>query len=110
LITVGFLSAIAIVWAAVLTGRRGRLVGPAITAVGAEAIVVGPNHGDGPLGPIGDRVGDPVPFFELLLSPRAARRAILALGTFTGVGVALIAARGGNSAAGPGAVIPGRWS
>ncbi len=39
------------------------------------------NHGDCPLGPLQQRLGDPVPLFELLLSPTAARRAVPALGS-----------------------------
>ncbi len=93
LITAGFLAAIAVIWSAALTGRRGRWVRLAIAAVAGEGVVVALNHGDCPLGPVGERVGDPVSFFELLLSPRAARRAIPALGGFTSLGVALLAAR-----------------
>jgi hypothetical protein len=102
LITAAFLSAIAAIWTAAVTGRRGRWLRAAITAVLCEGAVVALNHGDCPLGPVGERVGDPVPFFELLLSPRAARRAIPALGAFTAVGVAIVAARGGRSST--------RWS
>jgi hypothetical protein len=93
LITAGFLAAIAVIWSAAVTGRRSRWLAPAIAAVTTEGVVVALNHGDCPLGPVGDRVGDPVPFFELVLSPRAARRAIPALGVFTALGIALVVAR-----------------
>lgn len=93
-ITAGFLAAIAVIWSAAITGRRGRWLRPAIAAIAGEGVVVALNHGDCPLGPMGEHVGDPVPFFELLLSPRAARRAIPALGGFTALGIALVAARG----------------
>ena len=51
------------------------------------------NHGDCPLGGLGDRVGDPVPLFELVLPPRAARLAVPALGVVTAAGVALLVLR-----------------
>jgi hypothetical protein len=57
------------------------------------------NGGDCPLGPLGDRIGDATPLFELVLSPRAARRAIPALGAVTVVGLGLLAARSRSEAA-----------
>lgn len=93
LITAGFLAAIAAIWTAAITGRKGRWLSAAIAAVACEGVVVALNHGDCPLGPIGERVGDPIPFFELMLSPRAARRAVPALGAFTATGAAIVAAR-----------------
>jgi hypothetical protein len=92
-IAVGFLASIAYVWWCALTGRRGPWLRRAIAALAGEAVLVATNHGDCPLGPVGDRVGDAVPLFELVLSPRAARRAIPALGLFTAAGIGLLAAR-----------------
>jgi hypothetical protein len=51
------------------------------------------NRGDCPLGPLGDRIGDHIPLFELVLSPRAARRAVPVLGALTAGGLGLLAAR-----------------
>jgi hypothetical protein len=54
------------------------------------ALVVG--RGDCPMGPLQAEWGDPVPFFELVLPPRAAKAAvpILALASVAGmVAVAL---------------------
>jgi hypothetical protein len=93
LIATGFLAAIGYVWWCALTGRRGRLLQPAIAALAGEGVLVAANRGDCPLGRLGDRIGDPVPLFELVLSPRAARRAVPALGALTAVGLALLAAR-----------------
>ena len=100
LITLGFVSAIAVIWRSALTGARSRWLRPAIAGVVGEGAVVVLNHGDCPLGPIGERVGDPVPFFELLLSPRAARRAVPVLGGFTALGIVLLAVRRYSRAAG----------
>jgi hypothetical protein len=93
LIAIGFLASIAYVWWSALTGRRGRWLWPAISALVGEGVLVVINGGDCPLGPLGDRLGDPVPLFELVLSPRAARRAVPTLGAVTAVGIGMLAAR-----------------
>jgi len=93
LIAVGFLTSIAHVWWCALTGRRGRFLRPAIAALVGEGVVVGLNGGDCPLGPLGDRMGDPVPLFELVLTPRAAKQAVPVLGGVTATGIVLLAAR-----------------
>jgi hypothetical protein len=90
-ITVAFLAAIAEVWAAALTGRRGPLLRFSVAALVAEGVVVTANGGDCPLGGLQDRVGDPVPLFELVLPPRTAKRAVPVLGTIAATGIALLA-------------------
>ncbi len=65
----------------------------AVASLAAEGAVVALNHGDCPLGPVGERIGDPVPLFELVLSPAAARHAIPALGGVTALGLGVLAAR-----------------
>ncbi len=92
-IALGFLGAIAWVWWCALTGRRGPALRVAIGALVAEGVFVGVNGGDCPLGPLQARVGDPIPLFELVLSPRAAKRAVPVLGVVAGAGIALIARR-----------------
>jgi hypothetical protein len=92
-IAVGFVAAIAHVWRCALTGRRDRWLKRAIGALALEGAVVAANRGDCPLGRLGDRIGDPVPLFELVLSPRAAKRAVPVLGAVTAAGVALLAIR-----------------
>lgn len=92
-ITILFLAAIAHVWRCALTGRRDRALAVAVTALTAEAALVTANHGDCPLGPLGARLGDQTPLFELVLSPRAAKRAVPVLGTVAAAGIALVAFR-----------------
>ena len=87
----GFLFSIAYVWLCALTGRRGALLRIAVTALAGEGVVVIANRGDCPLGGLQGRLGDPVPLFELVLSPRAARRVVPLLGLITAAGVALLA-------------------
>ena len=94
LITALFLSAIGYVWWCALTGRRGPLLRAAVASLTGEALLVTANHGDCPLGCLQQRVDDPVPLFELVLSPAAARRAVPVLGGVAGAGIALLAWRG----------------
>ena len=94
LITVAFLLAIVHVWWCALTGRRDRWLRVAVAALVAEGAFVTVNGGDCPLGGLQDRLGDPVPLFELVLSPTAARRAIPILGAVAGAGIVLLSCRG----------------
>jgi hypothetical protein len=45
------------------------------------------------MGPLQRRLGDPVPFFELVLPPRAAKAAIPILAAVSVVGIALVVVR-----------------
>ena len=89
-IATSFLFAIGYVWWCALTGRRGSLLHFAIGALLSEGALVIVNRGDCPLRPLQKRVGDPVPLFELVLSPRAAERAVPVLGAVTAAGVAVV--------------------
>lgn len=93
LIAIVFLASIAYIWWCALTGRRGPLLRAAITGLAGEGALVAANHGDCPLGGLGERIGDPVPLFELVLSPRQARWAVPVLGAVTALGLAALAAR-----------------
>jgi hypothetical protein len=110
-IAASFLLAIAYVWWCALTGRRGPALRVAVAALVGEGILVTANGGDCPLGFVQDRVGDPVPLFELFLSPRAARKAVPVLGAVAALGVAFLV-RGPRlpdawSPQAPGKLIPG---
>ena len=86
------LGALSIVWASALTGRRSRRVWAAMAFLGLEggALVVG--RGNCPVGQLQESWGDPVPFFELVLPPRAAKAAIPVLAVASVVGMALAVA------------------
>jgi hypothetical protein len=90
LVAVAFLLAIGYVWWCALTGRRDRWLRLAVAALATEGAFVTANHGDCPLGPVQDRLHDPVPLFELVLSPNAARRAVPVLGAVAAVGILLL--------------------
>jgi hypothetical protein len=87
------LSTLGYVWACAVTGRRDRLLAASIAFLSVEgaALVVG--RGDCPMGPRQAEWGDPVPFFELVLPPRAAKAAVPVLVAATIAGFVALAAR-----------------
>jgi len=86
------LASLGYVWACALTGRRDRLLGAAVGLLSAEgaALIVG--RGNCPLGPFQERLGDPIPLFQLVLPPRAAKAAVpvLAAVAIAGIGALVI--------------------
>ena len=97
-IAVEMLLAIAYVWWCALSGRRDRQLRLAAASLIGEGVLVAANHGDCPLGGLQERLGDPVPLFELVLSPRAAKRAVPTLGAITAAGLALLMVHGRRDA------------
>ena len=97
-IAVEQLLAIAYVWWCALSGRRGRLLHMAAASLIGEGVLVSANRGDCPLGGLQERLGDPIPLFELVLSPRAAKRAVPTLGAITAAGLVLLVVRGPRDA------------
>jgi hypothetical protein len=93
-IAVEMLLAIAYVWWCALSGRRDRLLHVAAASLIGEGVLVAANGGDCPLGGMQERLGDPVPLFELVLSPRAAKRAVPTLGAITTAGLVLVVVLG----------------
>ena len=92
------LLAIAYVWWCAITGRRDRLLRIAVGTLIGEGVLVAANRGDCPMGGLQERLGDPVPLFELVLSPRAAKRAVPTLGAITAAGLVLLVVRGRRDA------------
>ena len=84
------LLAIAYVCWCALTGRCDSLLRIAVATLLIESVLVVANRRDCPWGGLQQRLGDPVPLFELVLSPRAARRAVPTLGAITTAGLALL--------------------
>jgi hypothetical protein len=93
--SVAGLSSLGYIWACAATDRRDRALRVAIAFLLVEggALVVG--RGDCPMGPLQAEWGDPVPFFELVLPPRAAKAAvpILAVATVGGIVAILVRPR-----------------
>lgn len=82
------MSALGYIWASALARRRDRWLYASIAFLLTQggALVVG--RGNCPFGPFQARLGDPVPMFELVLPPRAAKAAIPLLAVVTLVGIA----------------------
>jgi len=97
-IAVEQLLAIAYVWWCAITGRRDHLLRVAVATLVGEGVLVAANRGDCPLGGLQEHLGDPVPLFELVLSPRAAKRAVPTLGAITAAGLVLLVVRGPRDA------------
>lgn len=85
------LASLGYIWACAVTGRRDRSLAAAIGFLLVEggALVVG--GGDCPMGPLQAEWGDPVPFFELVLPPRAAKAAVPLLAGATVAGLLALA-------------------
>jgi hypothetical protein len=84
------------IWVSVLTRRRSRRLWAGVAFLGVEggALIVG--RGNCPVGPMQAEWGDPVPFFELVLPPRAAKAAVPVLAVVSVAGmVALVLKRPG---------------
>jgi len=86
------LTALARIWISAATRRRSPGVWASVgfLAVEGAALVVG--RGNCPAGPLQSEWGDPVPFFELVLPPRAAKAAVpvLAIVSLTGIGALVV--------------------
>ena len=87
LIGVFELGCLGYLWACALTRRRDRLLGATLLVLSAQAIGLAIGRGNCPLGPLQRRLGDPVPLFELVLPPRAAKAAVPVLVAATLAGV-----------------------
>lgn len=101
--SVAGLTSLGYVWACAVTRRRDRLLGASVAFLLVEggALVVG--RGNCPMGRAQSAWGDPVPFFELVLPPRAAKAAIPILALASVVGLAALGLRAGAP------VPPGTW-
>ena len=94
------LAGLAYVYGCAALRRRDRWSDAAVallTAEGAELIV---GRGDCPFGPFQARLGDPVPMFEWVLPPRAAKAAIPVLASVSIVGVTSLVVRGRDRGSG----------
>jgi len=91
---VASMAALGAIWWGVATGRRGRRVDASVAWLALEGVALGIGRGDCPAGGLQRRLGDPVPMFELVLPPRAAKAAIPVLAAITVAGIAGLVVRG----------------
>ena len=82
------LSSLAYIWFCALTGRRDRVLAAALAATALQGVALLVGRGSCPLGPLQKRIGDPVPLFELVLPPPAAKAAIPVLTILAVAGIA----------------------
>jgi hypothetical protein len=81
------------IWWSGLRRHRDRLVFASMALLSAEGVALVIGRGDCPFGPFQARLGDPVPMFELVLPPRAAKAAIPALTAVSLAGFAAVLLR-----------------
>lgn len=74
--SVAGLASLGYIWVCAARRRRNRLLGASIAFLSAEGVGLLIGGGDCPMGPFQEQLGDPVPFFELVLPPRAAKAAV----------------------------------
>jgi hypothetical protein len=91
--SVAQLSALATIWRAAITRRRSPRDWAMVASLGAEGAGLVLGRGNCPMGSIQARWGDPVPFFELALRPRAAKAAVPVLAGISLVGIAALVLR-----------------
>lgn len=87
------LTALGYVWTCALTGQRDGRLAWAVGFLGLEGFALVVGRGNCPLGPFQARIGDPVPLFELVLPPRAAKAAVPVLALATVAGLAALVVR-----------------
>lgn len=96
------------IWVCALRRRRGRFLAACIGFLSLQGIALVVGRGDCPFGPLQSRLGDPVPMFELLLPPRAAKAAVPVLAAVTVTGIVTVALRARTPARPPGGHRMGR--
>jgi hypothetical protein len=87
------LASLAYIWTCALTRRRNRRLGASIAFLSLEGVALIVGRGDCPFGPLQTRLGDPMPLFELVLPPRAAKAAVPILAGVTLAGLAAVVVR-----------------
>jgi len=84
------LAALGWVWLSAARRRRDRVLTASIALLGTEGVALLVGRGNCPFGPFQRSLGDPVPMFEWVLPPRAAKAAIPVLVAVTAGGFAAV--------------------
>jgi hypothetical protein len=87
------MSALARIWVSAVSRRRDAADWAAVGFLLVQGVALVVGRGDCPFGPFQRRLGDPVPMFELVLPPRAAKAAIPVLLAISVAGMAALALR-----------------
>jgi hypothetical protein len=89
----GQLVCLGYIWISAMTRRRNPRLWASVAFLAVEGAALGIGRGNCPVGPRQAEWGDPVPFFELLLPPRAAKAAIPILTAVSVAGIAALVVR-----------------
>ncbi len=87
------LASLGYIWVCALRPRRDRLLAASVGFLSVEGVGLLAGGGDCPMGPLQEKLGDPVPFFELVLPPRAAKAAVPILAAVTAGGILAVVLR-----------------
>lgn len=87
------IGALAHIWASAARRRRGAFVWASVAFLGVQGVALLVGRGDCPFGQFQRRLGDPVPMFELVLPPRAAKAAIPVLLAISVAGIVALLGR-----------------
>jgi hypothetical protein len=87
------LTALGDIWLSAAQRRRDRRLAASVAWLLLEGIALVIGRGDCPAGPLQRQLGDPVPLFELVLPPRAAKAAVPVLAGVSLLGMAFAAVR-----------------
>lgn len=87
------LHALAYVWWCAAARRHDRVLWSSMAFLLAQGVALFVGRGNCPFGPFQRRLGDPVPMFELVLPPRAAKAAIPILFVVTVAGMVAVLVR-----------------
>jgi hypothetical protein len=80
------------IWGSAVRRRRSPTAWASVALLSAEGAALAVGRGSCPAGPLQSEWGDPVPFFELFLPPRAAKAAVpvLAIVSLSGIATLLL--------------------
>jgi hypothetical protein len=94
--SVAGLASLGYIWFCAATRRRDRRLGASVAFLTIEGVGLMIGGGDCPMGPLQEKLGDSVPFFELVLPPRAAKAAVPILAFASVAGIVAVAMRRPN--------------
>jgi hypothetical protein len=87
------MAALGNIWMSAWRRRPNRYLRASIALLGSEGVALVIGRGNCPFGPLQRSLGDPVPMFEWILPPRAAKAAIPVLAAITLGGFVALFAR-----------------
>lgn len=87
------LTTLGYIWWCALVRRRDRYLTASVAFLLVEGVALIVGRGNCPFGPMQRKLGDPVPMFELVLPPAAAKAAVPILTGITAGGLLALAAR-----------------